>query len=176
MRFRWANCPGPSGCSPFPPARQPHSSVFAGNLLRLLSIHCPCHQTRWLLQFRYLRNATRRWSPFTCRGIDCSSECHHPARFLSTEGPIRLVQFRDEVVWDSVKCFTQLQVDDISCSTLTQQCSFLRMVFWFYAGILHCALERLRIRCYYSFLSFFCSSSINCKHHFRFQISRGPFH
>ena len=33
------------------------------------------------------------------------------------------LQFRDkDVVWDSVKCFAQVQVDDVSCSSLIHHC------------------------------------------------------
>ncbi|GAB0197840.1 hypothetical protein GRJ2_002249400 [Grus japonensis] len=65
-------------------------------------------------QYRPLRNATCHWSPLGHRAVDCNSlsvtvqPIPYPPSGLSVKS--MSLQFRDkDVVWDSVKCFAQVQ-------------------------------------------------------------------
>ncbi|KAK4813652.1 hypothetical protein QYF61_014951 [Mycteria americana] len=77
-------------------------------------------------QYRPLRNTTRHWSPLGHQAVDHNSlsasiqPVPHPPSGPSVKS--MSLQFRDkDVMQDSVKCFAQVQADDISCSSLIHQ-------------------------------------------------------
>jgi len=77
-------------------------------------------------QYQSLRKVTRHWSLLEHQAIDRNilgatiQPVPYPLRGPSVES--MSLHFRDkDVVWDSVKCFAQVQVDDISFSALTHQ-------------------------------------------------------
>jgi len=72
-------------------------------------------------QYRPLRNTTCHWSPLGHRAVDQNSSSATtqpipcPPSGLSIKS--MCLQFRDkDALRDSVKCFAQVRVDDISCS------------------------------------------------------------
>ncbi|GAB0176555.1 hypothetical protein GRJ2_000120700 [Grus japonensis] len=73
-------------------------------------------------QYQPLRNTTRHWSPLGHRAIDCNSfsMAIQPIPYPLTAPSIKCMslQFRDK----DVKCFAQVQLDDISSSSLIHQC------------------------------------------------------
>jgi len=82
---------------------------------------------RCQFQYQPLRNTTHHWSPLGHHAIDHNSlsatiqPIAYPLRGLSIKS--MSLQFTDkDVMWDSVKFFAQVQVDDISCSASPKTC------------------------------------------------------
>ncbi|PKU36589.1 hypothetical protein llap_13111 [Limosa lapponica baueri] len=77
-------------------------------------------------QYRPLRNTTHHWSPLGHQAIDRNSlsATIHPIPYPPSGPSVKSMslQFRDkDIMWDRVKCFAQVQVDDTSCSSLIHQ-------------------------------------------------------
>lgn len=98
----------------------PHSLVSSAKLLRVHTTHVTNGDVK--LQYQPLRNTSHHWlhldiEPLTIHWAQSSSQ------FL-----IHIVvplQFRDkDVLQDSVKCFAQVQINDISFISLTQWCCY----------------------------------------------------
>ena len=77
-------------------------------------------------QYRPLRHTTHHWSPPGHRAVDCNSLCAsiEPVPYPMSGPSVKSMsfQFRDkDIMWDSVECLAQVQVDDVSCPPFVYQ-------------------------------------------------------
>lgn len=120
-------CQGHSRWDPFPPVCWPcHTAwYYQQTCLKPTTVYVANQDVKQhQSQCQLLRVTTCNWSPHGHQAVDHKSlsirTIPYPLNSLSIKS-IPLL-FRDkDVMWDSVECFSQLQID-ISCSSLTHQC------------------------------------------------------
>lgn len=107
----------------------PHSWVLLANLLRVHSIPLSMSPTKMLNRSVYwsLRNLTHHWSPLGHWPVYCNSlivtiqPIPYPQNGPSIKSSSHQLRQKD-VMWDNVKCFAQVQVGNVSCSSLIHPC------------------------------------------------------
>lgn len=111
----------------------PSSLALSANLLRCTCFHCPCRQKdaeelqpQWQPQGTPLVTGSHGHN----KPLSKLFVCCHPANSSFTDGPsiksMSLQPEDEDVMWDTVKHFAEVQADVISCSALSTNVEFVR--------------------------------------------------